>query len=104
MPDHDAPLPTEAVRDLLGIVRAMYATRSLRDFRPRLATAGKALAEALKLALANPPGSAGHRQAWELAEKGMADVGRAYQHCEMLAPTLYTAVNRVRGPYRAGGE
>jgi len=103
VPYRDDPLPVEAVRDLLGVVRAMYAANKGREHRRRaLATVGHELVEAMNLAQAHAPGTPEHRHAWELAESALVVVGTQYSQAEGLAPTLHGAIDRVRGRYTSG--
>lgn len=102
MPHCDDPLPTESVRDLLGVARAMYADNQGKAHRQRaLATAGKELVLAIELASAHAPGTAEHRRAWDLAESAMVVIGTQYSHGAPLASTLNRAIERVREPKRA---
>src|SRR6186713_1478712 len=71
MPRTD-PLPIEAVRDLLGITRALFAARK-REHAPaaeleELRTIGSDLVKALDLARKTKPDTVGHRAAWDRAE------------------------------------
>jgi phage tail protein X len=101
--ERDDPLPVEAVRDLLGVVRAMYAAnKGIAHRRRALAIAGQELVEAINLANAHAPGTAEHRRAWELAESALVVVGTQTGRAEGLAPTLHTAIDRVRGRYTSG--
>lgn len=103
-PPRDDALPLESVRDLLGIVRAMYGTnRSNPERRKALAMAGRELKRAMELALENAPGTPEHRTAWRVAEGAMAVIGQQYNHSDGLSPTLHHAIYRVRGFYRARG-
>ena len=99
----DDPLPVEAVRDLLGVVRAMYAANKGVEHRRRaLAAVGHELVEAMNLAKAHAPGTDEHRRAWQLAESALVVVGTQYSRSEGLAPTLPGAIDRVRGRYSSG--
>ena len=103
-PPRDDALPLESVRDLLGIVRAMYGTnKSNQPRRQALAMAGREPKRAMELALANAPGTPGHRVAWDLAEGAMRVIGEQYSHSDGLSPTLHHAIYRIRGPYRTRG-
>ena len=70
----DDPFPAEAVRDLLGIVRAIYAAERERGAGPpvlrRIELVGEHLAVALDLAATSAAGTVGHRAAWARAERG----------------------------------
>ncbi len=75
MPRHTEALPRDAVRDLLGICRALYASRraegATTDELSKLAEAGALLVDALDLARTQPV-TVGHRAAWAKAERGTA--------------------------------
>lgn len=75
----DDEFPEEGVRDLLGLVRAIYAAEKLKGTgRVRLATitkVGKDLGIALDLAAESKPGTVGHRAAWARARKQRARPG-----------------------------
>jgi hypothetical protein len=68
----DDPFPFEAVRDLLGIVRAMYvaarARRASRAELAKIAAIGRELSEAIELAVSSREGTVGSRAAWALVD------------------------------------
>lgn len=70
-------LPRDVVRDLLGITRAVYATRKAEGAAPeelaKLASAGALLVDALELSRTDPD-TVGHRAAWAKAERATAVV------------------------------
>ena len=69
---HD-PFPIEAARDLLGLVRAVYAARVAEGADAvtlaKIAVVGIDLACALELGEAHGPGTLGHAAAWKRAER-----------------------------------
>jgi len=74
------PLPIETVRDLLGIVRALYAfqlKKGNRGHARALHGAGSQLREALALAIRKGDAEA-HVQAWRLADEAIATVARVH--------------------------
>ena len=79
-------LPRTVVRDLLGIARALYATRNAdgasADELGLIERAGKAFATSLELSLIEP-GTVGHRASWGWAEKGLTLLGEALQGDEL---------------------
>ena len=93
-------LPLEAVRDLLGVVRALY--RAWRDQgRPanelaHLETIGKDLRAALDLARRAPPPSLGHAAAWARAERATKALGQIVGDAECLAPAVRAVVAKLR--------
>lgn len=68
------PLPTETVRDLLGIARAMYAAQRQRGNHAvarRIRGAGEKLRHALVLAMRDGDAAA-HERAWDLADDALS--------------------------------
>ena len=93
-------LPLEAVRDLLGICRALYAAKK-REGAPRpvlaeLAAIGEKLKQALTLAHKTEPETVGHRAAWAHAEEATKRLMKLVTLSLSLAPTVEAAVIRVR--------
>lgn len=70
----DDELPVEAIRDLLGVARAMAATGAYDE--RRLQHAVRDLGAALELAAAAGPGTVGRRAAWSRAERGSETIGQ----------------------------
>ena len=100
-PNLDAPLPLEALRDLIGVVRALYAAwktnrANVLDLE-ELASIGKDLSAALKLAQRTPPNTLGHRAAWSRAEDATKRLGHLVGKLESLHSTLEAATARVVG-------
>ena len=100
-------LPLTAVRDLLGICRAMYAAK-VRELAPEpvldeLQAIGEKLKHALKLGRTSPE-SIGHKAAWAHAEDATARLMKLI-HIEIpLAPTVEAAVVRIRRIERGPSE
>lgn len=90
------PLPTEAIRDLLGIARAYYRA-VLHTAEPgtlkELEEVGKKLRFALELA-GSPPDSLGRRAAWSHAEEATERLGRVVMGLRVEA-LVEAAVKRV---------
>lgn len=102
VPSHrDAPFPFEAVRDLLGIVRAMYAARRLagagRVELARIAAVGRDLRRAYDLAASVGPGTLGHRAAWARAEDAARRVGDLVDALTPAEPIVTAAQARISG-------
>jgi hypothetical protein len=94
------PLPLEAVRDLVGIARALYAARK-REFATRtdldeLAAIGKQLVNALRLARKSSPDTLAHRAAWIQAEDACSRLTRLISRETPAALVVEAAVVRVR--------
>ncbi|HEY0469296.1 MAG TPA: hypothetical protein VGC79_34125 [Polyangiaceae bacterium] len=85
------PLPIETVRDLLGIVRALYAFQRAKGnhgYARELQGAGGRLREALALAIRKGNADA-HAEAWRLADDAIATIARVQGS---LGDDLATAV------------
>lgn len=97
-PRHET-FPLEAVRDLLGIVRALYgsrrAARAGRHELERIARVGKELADAIDLAATARPGSVGYRAACAHAEHAALDAGGLIDLMTPAAPLMCAAQSRV---------
>ena len=95
----DDPFPFEAARDLLGLMRALYAARRRAGAGPNeldgLARAGKELQEALSLASTSKPGTVGHAAAWKRAEDATQIAGTIDAVAIPAEPVLREAVDRV---------
>jgi len=93
------PLPIETVRDLLGIVRALYALQRQKGnhgYARELQGAGGRLREALSLAVRKGDSEA-HRQAWRLAEQAIATIARVQGSLgDDLAIAVRLASDRVQ--------
>ena len=94
--DNRGPFPVEAVRDLLGITRALYRAelkapppRADKLRRERLEQIGKNYRLALELAAKCEAGTMGRRAAWGWAEKATAALG------EFVAESMSDSVRLV---------
>ncbi len=98
------PFPFEAVRDLLGILRAMYAAARAQGAGSRrlqaLERVGAELRLAVDLALEHEPGTLGHAAAWDRAERATRDLGTLVDSTTPLEPTLEAAAQRVQRALR----
>jgi hypothetical protein len=87
-------LPRDTVRDLLGIARALYATRKAdgagSEELAKLAEAGKWLGDALDLSKTQPD-TVGHRAAWAKAERASAALLQLLLSCDDSAAKLVLA-------------
>lgn len=79
VPDPQGQLPVESLRDLLGIVRAVYASWKRDGQGPiemeELRSIGEDLRDALRLASSSKPYSQAHRAAWKKAERATLRLG-----------------------------
>lgn len=88
----------EAVRDLLGIARAVYVARKREgalDALPELEEIGNKVALAVKLGRGDPD-TLGHRAAWTHAQDAASRLMRLLTGEARLASTVDAAVARVR--------
>jgi hypothetical protein len=94
------PFPFEEVRDLLGIVRAMYAAAKGRNAGARhlgaIRHVGVELRAAVDLALEHEPGTMGHAAAWRRAERATRALGELVDCTTPLEPTIEAAVRRIK--------
>jgi hypothetical protein len=92
-------LPLEAVRDLLGIVRSLYAAEkragSSQAHLDELADIGRMLANALDLAGRTGPDTVGHRAAWTRAEHATARLTRLLTFEMSAGPLVRAAAERL---------
>jgi hypothetical protein len=69
--------PLDAARDLLGVVRALYAAQKHVGVGPersrKTMEVGRKLGRAIALAAQHAPGTEGHDAAWALAEQAAAE-------------------------------
>lgn len=93
------PFPLEAVRDLLGVARAIYAATPAREKarRAALARVGEDLRVALELAAESSPGTVGERAAWARAERACEAIGRFVGVADAAEPIVRAAMRRVGG-------
>jgi hypothetical protein len=101
MPRVDAdPFPFEAVRDLLGILRALYAADKARGTSARRLAAIRSVALELRratdLALEHGPGTDGHAVAWQRAERATRRLIDLVDVTTPFEPILLAAGARVR--------
>lgn len=101
MATRDGRIPIEALRDLVGICRALYAAWKKERVGPieleELASIGKDLNDALRLASKTEPETLGHRAAWSRAEEATRRLGHLVGKLEPLHLTLEAATERALG-------
>jgi len=91
------PFPFAAVRDLLGILRALWLSTDEAHLMRRkqiTAVAGE-LRTAYELALMSTPGTMGYHAAWERAEEATRRVGDLVDCVTPLEPLVRAATARV---------
>ncbi len=94
MPPEPRPFPHEAVRDLLGITRAMYYVEHDQARRTELADIGKALRSAADLARKAPVDSLGAKAAMKRAEEATARL------CALVEGDVLRLVHATAGRVR----
>jgi hypothetical protein len=96
----DDPFPTEVVRDLLGIARALHRLWSTHGDAGRklaqLKAIGTDLRTALELAAKCEPGTIGHGAAWNRAERGTKALAELIDAFEGLRPVVLETAKKVR--------
>ncbi len=101
MPPLHGPIPLRALRDLLGLVRLLYADWSASGAGPieleELRGIGEGLSRALTLARHTQPNSRGHREAWQLAERATSELGDLIRKRDPMLSVVRTASARVVG-------
>lgn len=100
-PNQTSRLPLSALRDLIGICRALYAGWRTNGAGPveldELSDIGRELSAALELARRTEPDTIGHRAAWSRAEAATQRLGHLVGALEALRPTIDAATARVCG-------
>lgn len=95
----DEELPVEAIRDLLGLVRALYLAERARGAGrgelERITSAGRLLQRALDLAH-HPPRSIDHAAAWDHADMAVRMMGDLVSCFTRAEPVVKAATGRVR--------
>lgn len=101
---NDDAFPFEAVRDLLGLVRAIYgaakANGAGRVELDRIARVGNDLSQAIDLAVETRPGTLGHTAAWRRAEEATRRVADLVDAMTSAEPLVAAATARVAGARR----
>ncbi|HYQ41003.1 MAG TPA: hypothetical protein VER11_03525 [Polyangiaceae bacterium] len=101
------PLPIETVRDLLGIVRALYAFHRQKGHlghARELQHAGRQLRRALALAIRKGDINS-HAEAWRLADDAIASIARIQgSRGDDLSLTVQLASHRVQCRHFDGND
>jgi hypothetical protein len=102
------PFPFEAVRDLLGILRAMYAADKAKGVGERrlagIEDVARELRRAVDLALDYEVGTLGHAAAWERAERATLALADLVDVTTPAEPLLRAAGERVLQPRGATSD
>ena len=97
----DEPFPLEAVRDLLGVVRAVYAEAKRNEVGnaqlERIAAIGQELSDAIDLASTTEVGTIGHRAAIQRAEEATNRIGELVDGVTRAEQLAIAASDRVTG-------
>lgn len=96
------PFPFEAIRDLVGILRAIYAATPAdhRVRRKAITATARELNEAAELAGRCEPGTLGFSAAWKRAEQATVRLTDLVEPIASVHPVLEAAGARVRGTRR----
>jgi hypothetical protein len=101
VPNLNGPIPIRALRDLLGLVRVVYADWCASGAGPieleELRAIGEGLSLAFDLASKSKPNTPAHRTAWARAEEATAQLGALIGQHTSLISTVRTANARVVG-------
>jgi hypothetical protein len=99
MPRRGDPFPFEAARDLLGILRALYAATEKEGGGKRRLEAikrcGAELRMAIGLARRHRPDTLGYDAAWRRAEAATRQAMDLIESTTPIEPTMAAAVARV---------
>lgn len=102
---HDDRFPAEAVRDLLGLVRAIHAAAIARGAGPldlrRIAAVEHDLEEAHGMGVSYPPNTIGGRSAFIRAEEAARRVADIVGMLDGAEPLVTAARARVTQAHRA---
>jgi len=101
-----ADFQSDAVRDLLGILRAMYAAERRKNFPSRrrlgaLERAARALKDSLATAAVHDPGTAPHERAVATVNAVVGRLADLIEVTDPLTPIIEAAGKRVRPRRRA---
>ena len=95
------PFPFEALRDLIGVCRALYLAAKDRGDGPvvleRIAAVGRQLQSAYALARKSEPGTEMRAEAWRKAEEATRWIGNVVAQTDGAQGVVEAAVRRVRG-------
>ena len=100
------PLPLGAVRDLLGITRALYRTIAVNDPRDisrlrALEEIGRTFRAVLRAARAHP-GTVDHLNAWGAAERATKALGELVEGSMPVAAVVAATARRIARPGSMG--
>ncbi len=100
LPRRDEPLPLHAMRDLLGLVRAMHRAAKANGAGAlelaRFERVGRDLTAALELGRKSAPGTMDHRAAWERAERATLATADLVTGLDSAEPIVKAAASAVR--------
>lgn len=101
----EEPFPATAVRDLVGIIRAMYVAAKLggagKNDLARIERVGRDLADALELANRSGPNTIGYSAAWKKAEDASRRACDLVDSLTPAEPLVHAARSRIAGPVHA---
>ncbi len=101
----EEPFPASAVRDLVGIVRAMYVAAKLggagKNDLAKIERVGRDLSDAIELANRAGPGTIGYSAAWKKAEDASRRACDLVDALTPAEPLVHAARSRIAGPVHA---
>jgi hypothetical protein len=93
------PFPFRALRDLIGVCRALYAAAkdrgASRVVLERIGSVGRELSRANAMARASQPGTEQRDAAWRRAEQAARWVGHLVAEHDQARPIVEAATKRV---------
>jgi hypothetical protein len=89
------PLPVEAVRDLLAIVKVLFRGERSEERRAELAEIGKLYRLALRLAKAGPD-TLGGKASWKWAEEATDRLARLVDYSTPIGPGLLATAGKLK--------
>jgi hypothetical protein len=97
-PRHPDAVPVDALRDLIGLVRAIRAAKSTAApaVLARIDSVGAELVAAYELAVSSTPGTLGMRAAWVRAEEATRAAGDLVSMTDGAEEIVTAARARVR--------
>jgi hypothetical protein len=101
----EEPFPAAAVRDLVGIVRAMYVAAKLagagKNELARIERVGRDLSASLELASRSGPNTIGYSAAWKKAEDASRRACDLVDALTPAEPLVHAVHSRIAGPLPA---
>ncbi len=104
LPRRDDPIPLDALRDMIGLVRSMWRAKQREKAPPmeleRIARVGRDLREAYNMALSSTRGTMGYWAAWEKCERACSAAVQLVGCLDMAEPIVTAARDAVYATQR----